>query len=103
MADEVAKRLRERLATMTTHEWLVRVSELSQAVESRDRVIAEQRRTIERLQELLDGLRAQVGRPKSGTTEPTKHPPRVRARRGGSAGDQIPKRRDLRLNGYPDE
>ena|SRR5512143_3673165 len=62
MADEVAQRLRERLAGMTTHAWLVRVAELRQAVESRDRVIAEQQRTIDRLRAIGDELRATVAR-----------------------------------------
>jgi hypothetical protein len=47
---------------MTTHDWLVRVSELRQAVESRDRVIAEQERTIARLRAIGDELRAKVTR-----------------------------------------
>lgn len=47
---------------MTTRDWLVRVSKLSQAVESRDRVIAEQRRTLDRLYKLLDNERAKTAR-----------------------------------------
>ena len=89
MADDVTKRLREQVASMTTSDWLVRVSELSQAVENRDRVIAEQRRTIERLRKLLDAERAKLARmeaepeksegPKKSASKPRRKP--------GSAGE----------------
>ena len=65
MGEDVTKKLREQIASMTTRDWLVRVSELSQAVESRDRVIAEQRRTIDRLRKLLDEERAKIARMKA--------------------------------------
>ena len=89
MADEVGKRLREKIASMTTRDWLVRVSELGQAVESRDRVIAEQRGTIARLREIVDELRAKVamleaGEAQSGAPKKSRSTPR---RRPDPAGD----------------
>jgi hypothetical protein len=62
VGDDVTKKLREQVGSMTTRDWLVRVSELRQAVENRDRVLAEQRRTIERLRALLTTERAKTAR-----------------------------------------
>jgi hypothetical protein len=62
VGDEVTKRLREQVGSMTTRDWLVRVCELRQAIESRDCVISEPRRTIERPRRLLDPKRARVAR-----------------------------------------
>jgi hypothetical protein len=78
---------------MTTHDWLVRVSELSQGVESRDRVIAEQRRRIARLLEIVDELRAKLVRQDAGknASQPpsTQRPTRRRKgdRSNGSASE----------------
>ena len=89
MGEDVTKRLREQVASMTTRDWLVRVSELQQAVESRERVIEEQRRTIARLRELLDELRAKEA-PRTSAPEPpqveqielrTRNPKGTRSRR----------------------
>ena len=62
MGDGITEQLREQLPRMTTHDWLVRVSELRQAVENRERKIAEHERTIARIRKIGDELRAKVER-----------------------------------------
>lgn len=92
MADDVTKKLREQVGSMTTRDWLVRVSELRQALESRDRTIAEQARTIARLRTIADELRAKVAQleatPKNPEIPQTPQP--TRPREGSPSGGQAP-------------
>ena len=63
----VSKKLREQMAKMTRLDYLTRIMELQQAVEAKDRRLAEAEATIERLRKLLAEARANTGKQNTST------------------------------------
>ena len=66
----MSKELREKLARMTTADYIARIMELQQAVEWRDAKLAEQERVIGRLRELLAEERAKHSSDGTSTDSP---------------------------------